>query len=73
MESALEKGRLKIEFARATIWRDDDVEQTIVEDVVAGETVGPGDSREIALEQGDYVMQVTVIGSTSGKVTVDIR
>lgn len=73
VESALEKGQLKIEFARATVFRDDEVEQTIVEDVVAGETMGPGDSREFPLEQGDYVIQVTVIGSTSGKVTVNIK
>ena len=73
MESALEKGQLKIEFAQATVFRHDDEEQTIVGDVVAGETVGPGDSREFPLEKGDYVMRVTVIGSTSGKVSVNVQ
>ncbi len=73
IESALEKGQLKIEFARAIVFRDDEMDQTIVEDVVASETMGPGDSCEFALEQGDYVMQVTVVGSTSGKVTVNIK
>ena len=73
IESSLEKGQLKIEFAQAIVWRDEDMEETMIGDVVASETVGVGDSREISLEQGDYVLQVTVIGSTSGKVTVDIQ
>ena len=73
IESSLEKGQLKIEFARATVFRDEETEQTIVEDVIASETVSPGDSRELSLEQGDYVMQITVIGSTNGKVVVNIK
>ena len=73
IESSLEKGQLKIEFAQAIVWRDEDVEETVIGDVVASETVGSGDSREFSLEQGDYVMQVTVIGSTSGRVTVNIQ
>ena len=70
VESSLEKGKLRIDFARATVTIEHETERTIVGDVVAGETVGPGDVRELPLPQGDYVMLVTAVGSTSGRVTV---
>ena len=73
VDSSLEKGQLKIDFAQAIIFREHDTERTIVGDVVASETVGPGDSREFPLPQGDYVMLLTAVGSTSGKVTVNFR
>ena len=73
VESSLEKGKLKIDFAQATVYREHETERTIVGDVVASETVGPGDSREFSLPQGDYVMLLTAVGSTSGKVTVNIK
>ena len=60
-------------IATLVTWTEDDEEQTIVGDVVAGETVGPGDSREFPLNQGDYVLQITAVGSTSGKVTVSFK
>ncbi len=73
VDSSLEKGQLKIDFAQAIIFREHDTERTIVGDVVASETIGPGDSRELPLQQGDYVMLLTAIGSTSGKVTINIK
>ena len=73
VESSLEKGKLKIDFAQATVIIEHETERTIVGDVVASETIGPGDSRELPLQQGDYVMRLTAIGSTSGKVTVNIK
>ena len=73
VESSLEKGQLKIDFAQAVVFREHDTERTIVGDVAASETIGPGDSRELPLQQGDYVMLLTAIGSTSGKVTVNIK
>ena len=73
VESSLEKGKLKIDFAQATVYMEHETERTIVGDVVASETVGPGDSREFSLPQGDYVMLLTAVGSTSGKVTVNIK
>ena len=73
VESSLEKGQLKIDFAQAIIFREHETERTIIGDVVASETIGPGDSRELPLQQGDYVMLLTAIGSTSGKVTVNIK
>ena len=73
VESSLEKGKLKIDFAQATVYMEHETERTIVGDVVASETVGPGGSRELALPQGDYVMLITAVGSTSGKVTVHFK
>ena len=72
--SSLDKGQLKIEFAEADVMRDEnDLEQVRIGDVAAVETVGAGDSRTLSLEPGTYVMQLTVIGETNGKVTVDIK
>ena len=73
VESSLEKGKLKIDFAQSTVYMEHETERTIVGDVVASETVGPGGSRELSLPQGDYVMLITAVGSTSGKVTVNIK
>ena len=73
VESSLEKGQLKIDFAQAIVFREHDTEQTIVGDVVTSVTIGPEDSQELPLQQGDYVMILTAIGSTSGKVTVNIK
>ena len=73
VESSLEKGQLKIDFAQAVVFREHDTERTIVGDVVTSVTIGPEDSRELPLQQGDYVMILTAIGSTSGKVTVNIK
>ena len=73
VESSLEKGKLKIDFAQATVIIEHETERTIIGDVVASETVGPGDNREFSLPQGDYVMLLTAVGSTSGKVTVHFK
>ena len=73
VESSLEKGKLKIDFAQATVYMEHETERTIVGDVVASETVGPGGSRELSLPQGDYVKLITAVGSTSGKVTVHFK
>ena len=73
VESSLEKGQLKIDFAEATVYLEHEIERVDVGDVVASETVGPGDSREFPLNQGNYVLQITAVGSTSGKVTVSFK
>ena len=74
VESALEKGELKIEFAEATIFRNNnDTEEIIVGDVIAMAKVSSGDKATLPLEKGDYVLQVTTVGSTGGKVTVSIE
>ena len=74
VESALDKGELKIDFAEATIFaHEDGPEDVIVGDVIASVTVGPGDRAEFPLDKGDYVLQVTAVGTANGKVVVDIQ
>ena len=74
VESALEKGELQIDFAEATIFHyNDDTEEIIIGDVLARVKVGGGDKATVPLEKGDYVLQVTTVGSTGGKVTVSLE
>ncbi len=74
VEAALEKGEVKIEFAEATIIdHDEDSGEIILGDVIASVTVGAGAKETIPLEKGDYVLLVTTVGSTGGKVTVSIE
>ncbi len=74
VESALDKGELQIEFAEATILRNsDDTEEIIIGDVIAMVKVSSGDKATLPLGKGDYVLQVTTVGSTGGKVTVSIE
>ena len=49
---------------------EDDV---IAGDVIVSVTLGGGDSSSFSLEKGEYVMQITAIGNTNGKVTVNIQ
>ena len=75
IESSLDKGELKIDFAAASVYYDPDteIEDVTVLDVVSSVTVGAGESEELSLEPGDYVMQYTAVGAVSGKVIVDIE
>ena len=74
VESTLDKGELKIDFAEATIYaHEDGPEDVIVGDVIASVTAGAGDGAEFSLEPGEYVLQVTAVGTANGKVVVDIR
>ncbi len=74
VEAALDKGEVQIEFAEATILRNsDDTEEVILGDVIAMAKVSSGDKATLPLEKGDYVLQVTALGSTGGKVTVSIE
>ncbi|MBR4703525.1 MAG: hypothetical protein IKO91_06750 [Oscillospiraceae bacterium] len=74
VESALDKGEVQIEFAEATIFRsNDDTEEIIVGDVIAMAKVSSRDKATLPLEKGDYVLLVTTVGSTGGKVTVSIE
>ncbi len=73
-EAALDKGEVQIEFAEATVFHDDDdSEEIIVGDVIAMAKVSSGDKATLPLGKGDYVLQVTTVGSTGGKVTVSIE
>lgn len=74
VESFLEEGELIIDFVEATIRRSGDESETVVVgDIVASVTVGSGDGSEFSLEKGEYVMLLTAVGSTNGKVKVSIR
>ena len=42
-------------------------------DIYATVTVGPDDKEEIELPQGDYIYQLTAIGTTNGTVTIDVE
>jgi len=71
VESSLDQGKLRIDFTEVTIFRhENEPDEQIVGDVVASVVVGPGDKTEVALERGDYVLQITAVGDTGGKVAV---
>ena len=74
VDSALEKGKLKIDFTEATVFSNEDgPDDVILGDVVASVTVGRSGKERIALERGDYVMQIEAIGETDGVVTVNVE
>ena len=74
VESALEKGKLRIDFARADVFPNGDgPADVIVGDVAESVTVGPNDKVRVALDRGDYVLQITAVGNTAGEVTVNIE
>ena len=72
VESSLEEGQAQIDFVEATVFsNEDDVpDDVILGDTAASITVGPGDSQTVSLEKGDYVMRVSTIGRTNGKIKV---
>ncbi len=74
VDSALEKGKLKIDFTKATVFSNEDgPDDVILGDVVASVTVGRSGKERLALERGDYVMQIEAIGETDGVVTVNVE
>lgn len=74
VESTLDSGELRIDFAQATVFtHPDEPDKCIVGDVAASVIVGAGDRETVALEPGDYVLQVTAKGDTNGKITVKIE
>ena len=73
IESALEKGKLKIDFAEVTaVGSSDTSDDYIVGDVVESITLSPQDKIELSLEPGDYLLQMTTIGETKGTITIEI-
>lgn len=75
VESSLDKGELKIDFTEVTVRKEteDDIEEVIPGEVVTSVTVGVGEKKEVPIERGDYILQVTTIGQTNGKVKVDVE
>lgn len=74
VESFLDKGELKLEFAEATVFSSSDGEDEVVTgDVIVWVIVGPGDGSRFTLEKGDYMLTVTAVGTANGTVTVSFR
>ncbi len=74
IESALDKGQLQIDITEAIVFKnEDDSEDVTLGDIYATVTVGPDDKEEIELPQGDYIYQLTAIGTTNGTVTIDVE
>ena len=74
IESALEKGQLQIDFTEAAVFHNEDTpDDVMLGDVAQSVTVEPGTKETLSLERGDYVLQVTAVGNTGGKVTVNIE
>ena len=74
IESALEKGKLQIDITEAIVFKnEDDSEDVMLGDIYATVTVGPDDKEEIELPAGDYIYQLTAIGTTNGTVTIDVE
>jgi hypothetical protein len=74
VESSLDKGRLQIDFAEATVISyTDEPDEITVWGVTESVTVGAGDSTSLSLPQSDYVLQLKAIGTTNGKVSITIE
>ena len=74
VESSLDKGELTVEFMEVVVFHnDEEPDDVMYVGVAASVTVsGTGDRQEIALEQGDYLLQYTTSGETNGTVIVNI-
>lgn len=74
LESSLEKGQLQIDFTSVTVFtHTDEDDEVIYGDVVESVVLGPGDTAELKLEKGDYILQIISIGNTNGTVTMNIN
>lgn len=72
VESSLAEGQVQIDFVEAEVYlhEGDDPADVILGDTVDSITAGPGDSQTVSLDPGDYVIQLTTIGKTNGKILV---
>ena len=74
IESSLDEGELQIDFAEVVISiHEDSSDEVFVDHIEESVTVKPGEKKEIPLEPGDYILQLTAIGTTNGTVTVNIE
>ena len=73
--SALDKGELKIEFYEAINTKTDEEEDDnyVLGDVAATVNVGPDSVESVPLPYGDYVLEITAVGETNGKVDLVIE
>ena len=74
IESSLNKGKLKIEFAEAIeVSSVDEEDEYVAGNIVETVEVGPGESLELSIDQGRYVVQLTTLGQTEGTVDININ
>ena len=70
--SELESGQVKIDVVQVTNMKVkvEDPDDFLYGDTIVSVTVGPGDSSEFTLPGNEYIYQITVIGDTTGKITI---
>ena len=74
VESSLNKGKLKIEFCEAIdVSTGDEADEYVAGAVMDMVEVGPGETKEVALDVGRYVLQLTTVGQTDGTVQINIE
>ncbi|MBQ6333816.1 MAG: hypothetical protein IJI46_01935 [Erysipelotrichaceae bacterium] len=74
IESSLNKGKLKIEFAEAIKTSGSgESDEYVGGAVLETAEVGPGDSLDLSLANGDYVVQLTCVGQSDGTVEINIQ
>ena len=73
IESSLNKGKLKIEFCESIdVSTGDEADEYIAGAVMETVEVGPGETLEVSLDVGRYVLQLTTVGQPDGTVQIDI-
>ena len=71
--STLESGQLKIDIVEVmNTAPSDEPDDYVYFDSVETVTLGPGDTKEASVPAGEYVLQFTAIGDTSGTIEVTI-
>ncbi|MBO4919759.1 MAG: hypothetical protein J5365_06340 [Erysipelotrichaceae bacterium] len=74
IDSSLNKGKLKIEFAEAILVSSaDEVDEYVAGNIVETVEVGPGENLEVTIDPGRYVVQLTTVGQTEGTVEININ
>ena len=70
--SELESGQVKIDVVQVTNMKIhvEDPDDFLYGDTIVSVKVNPGDSSEFTLPGDEYVYQITVIGDTTGKITI---
>ncbi|MBQ6560378.1 MAG: hypothetical protein IJL85_06070 [Erysipelotrichaceae bacterium] len=74
VESSLNKGKLKIEFCEAIdISTGDEPNEYVAGAIIETVEIGPGETLEVSLDSGEYLLQLTTIGQTEGTVQININ
>ena len=68
--SSLTGGQLKIEFIEVVVFHGD--VDIIPGALAATVTVGPDETKTVVLEEGEYIMALTAIGTAEGKISTEV-